>query len=205
MIVSLCLLSLITVSPAVQDRPNTARWTYSAELDEEQSAWVEKTLAGLSVREMAGQLMMDWTPGGYAAIESDQYDRSIRGIEGGVGGLWMMGGVPHTRAAKINELQARAKVPLLVMTSGDLGKRQMALPWDSWQLFGGGTDVPSAMAFSAAGDVPSLREAARIIGLEARATGANMISDSGGINLLKDLANVLGNRTFGTTRSRRHG
>ena len=197
MIFSACLLSLLgATSPVstgpVQDRTGSAPRVYSAELDEEQSAWVEKTLAGLSVREMAGQLMMDWTPGGYAAIESDQFDRSVRNVEGGVGGLWVMGGLPYTRAAKINELQARAKVPLLVMTSGDLGKRQMALP-----RVGGGTDVPSALALSAAGEATFVREAARIIGQEARGTGSNMISDNGSVNLLKDLANVLGNRTFG--------
>lgn len=193
MIVPLCLLSLIAVSPPAQDPP---RYTYSAELNEEQSAWVEKTLASLTVREMAGQLMMDWTPGSYAAIESDDYDRSFRRVDGGVGGLWVMGGLSYARAAKINELQARAKVPLLVLANGSLGKRQMALGWES-SMIGGGTDVPSAMAFSAAGDASFVRNAARIIGLEARATGAHMISDGGGVNLLKDLHNVLGNRTFG--------
>ena len=192
MIVSLCLLSLITASPA-QDPP---RYTYSAELDEEQSAWVEKTLASLTVREMAGQLMMDWTGGGYSATDSELYDGSFASVDGGVGGLWVMGGLPHSCAAKMNELQSRAKVPLLVMNPGELGKRQFALPLPSWAA-GGGTDVPSAMAFSAAGDPSLLRDAARIIGLESRAVGSNMINDGGGVNLLKNLANVLGNRTFG--------
>ncbi|MCH8977854.1 MAG: hypothetical protein IH945_01250, partial [Armatimonadetes bacterium] len=193
MIVPLCLLSLIAASPAAQD-PH--RYTYSAELNEEQTAWVEKTLASLTVREMAGQLMIDWTAGGYSATDSDQYDRSFARVEGGVGGLWVMGGLPHSLAATINELQARAKVPLLVMSSGDLGSRLYALPGPSWRA-GGGTDVPSAMALAAADKSSYVRDAARIIGLESRAVGLNMISDNGSVNLLKNLANVLGNRTFG--------
>ena len=193
MIISLCLLSLITVSPTVQD---PVRYTYSAELDEEQRAWVERTLASLTVREMAGQLMIDWTAGGYSAVDSEQYDGSFAAVDGGVGGLWVMAGLPHSRAAMINELQARAKVPLLVVGFSGPGARLMALPGPSWRA-GGGTDVPSAMAFSAAGEASFVREAARIIGLESRATGTQIISDGGGANLLKDLANVLGNRTFG--------
>jgi len=195
MVVTLCLFLSITVLLPFQDGANTARESYSSELTDQQSAWVEETLSELSVREMAGQIMMGGTPGGYAAIESDQYDRSLKRVAGGVGGLWVMGGLPYSRAAKINELQARSKVPLLVW-GGDLGKRQMALPWESW-LIGGGTDVPSPMALSAAGEASFVSDAARIIGLEARATGAHIITDGGSINLLKDLNNVLGNRTFG--------
>ena len=58
MIVSLCLLSLIAASPVAQDPP---RYTYSAELNEEQSAWVEKTLASIHTSGRAKGLLSPTT------------------------------------------------------------------------------------------------------------------------------------------------
>lgn len=165
-------------------------------LDPAQKAWVEKTLGSLSVRQMAGQLMWDWTPGSYDSLDSDSMESSIEDVEGGVGGIWLMSGLPYERAAKANALQAKAHVPLIVMYDSALGHRQMGPHYDSW-ILGGGTDIPPAMAFGATDDPGLLREAARIIGTEARATGGHMVNDDGGINLLTDLHNVLGNRCYG--------
>ena len=169
---------------------------YSASLDAQQRAWVETTLSELSVREMAAQVIVAWIPGSYISTESDDFDKAMALVERGMGGLWMMGGLPHARTAKLNALQSRAKVPMLVLGSGTLGKQLYAHPRDRWVL-GGGTDIPSPMAYGAIGDPSALREAARIFGMEARATGVSFIDDDGGTNVLTNLANVLHNRTYG--------
>jgi len=130
------------------------------------------------------------------SVESDEFDTAVQLVEKGVGAVWMMGGLPLARAVKINELQSHAKVPMLVMGADSLGKQLYAARSDKW-MYGSGTDVPSPMAYSAIGDLSAIREAGRIVALEARAMGVSFMDDDGGINLLTNLANVLQNRSFG--------
>jgi len=137
-----------------------------------------------------------WIPGSYISTDSDDFDKAMALVERGVGGLWMMGGLPHARTAKLNALQSRAKVPMLVMGVGTLGNQLYAHWRDRW-ILGRGTDIPPPMAYGAIGDPSAVREAARIIGMEARATGVHIISDGGGVNVLTNLANVLHNRSYG--------
>ncbi len=181
---------LSQVAGAFNDRTPTIH-----ALDPGQRAWVDNTLASLSVPEMAGQVVVAWIPGSYVSSDSEAFDEALKLVDRGVGGLWMMGGLPHARAAKANALQRRSKIPLLVLGSG-LGTQLYGAPRDTWML-GGGTDIPSAMAYGAIGDPAAVLEAGRIAGLEARATGANLLNDGGGANVLTNLANVLHNRTYG--------
>ena len=95
-------------------------------LDAEAREWVERTLSELTVREMAGQVTMLWTPGNYLSIESDEFDRAVKGIESGAGGFYMMGGLPHARTVKLNALQAHAKIPMLAIGWEGLGKQLYA-------------------------------------------------------------------------------
>ena len=95
-------------------------------LDAEAREWVERTLSELTVREMAGQVTMLWTPGNYLSIESDEFDRAVKGIESGAGGFYMMGGLPHARTVKLNALQAHAKIPMLAYGWGGLGEQLYA-------------------------------------------------------------------------------
>lgn len=140
-------------------------------LDKNQKEWVEKTLSELSIREMAGQVVLEWTAGSYLAIESDNYEDEVKVVESGIGGLWIMGGHPYERAARTNELQKHAKVPLLVMGFEELGKKLFTNERDKSWLRSGGTDLPPALAYGAIGDTVAAREAGNIIGLEAKATG----------------------------------
>jgi beta-N-acetylhexosaminidase len=164
-------------------------------LDKNQKDWVEKTLSELSVREMAGQVVLKWTVGNYISVKSDNFDNEVKVVESGIGGIWLMGGQPYERAVRTNELQKHAKIPLLVTSSVALGKKQFTNERDVWWLAGGGTDVPPAMAYGAIGDPAAIMEAGKIIGLEARATGLN---SRGGpdSDVLMSLDNVLHNRTF---------
>jgi beta-N-acetylhexosaminidase len=152
--------------------------------------WVERTLRGLTVREMAAQVIVAWIPGSYVSTDSEEFDRAVELVESGVGGLWMMGGMPHARAAKINALQARAKVPLLV-TADALAPRK-----DAW-LLGRGTELPPRVAYGAIGDPGAAREACRIAAVENRAAGANFLMDGDPGNVLTNLDNVLIDRLYG--------
>lgn len=152
-------------------------------LNKSQKAWVEKTLSELSVREMAGQVVLKWTAGNYIATESDYFDNEVKVVESGIGGIWLMGGLPYERAAKLNELQKHAKIPLLVFDGDGLGIKQFTNERDKWWLRSGGTDVPPAMAYGAIGDTIAVKEAGKIIGLEARATGLHIRGDPG-LNVL---------------------
>lgn len=163
-------------------------------LDTERREWVEQTLSQLTVREMAGQVTMLWTPGNYLSIDSDEFDLAVRGIESGAGGFYSMGGLPHARTAKLNALQSHAKIPLLSIGMG-LGRQLFAARRDVWML-GGGTDMPSNIAYAAFGEVSAVREAGRIVGLESRATGVNFVEDAGA-TLLNNLDFVLQHRTYG--------
>ena len=191
---SLCGCNAGNRTPAPNSSPVMKQFGPESPLDAEDREWVERTLSELTVREMAGQVTMLWTPGNYLSVESDAFEKDVRGIESGAGGFYMMGGLPHARTVKLNALQAHAKIPLLSI-GFELGKQLYSARRDRWML-GGGTDIPSAMAYAAIGDPSFLREAGRIIGLEARATGANFIED-GGVNVLRNPANVLLNRSYG--------
>ncbi|MBT8487487.1 MAG: serine hydrolase, partial [Gemmatimonadetes bacterium] len=88
-------------------------------------------------------------------------------------------GTPHAYVSKLNELQSRAEIPLLVTAdfeNGGPGMRingSFALP--SMLPQGGGTDFPPTMAFGAIGDERFAYEYGRITAVEARAVGVHFL------------------------------
>jgi beta-glucosidase-like glycosyl hydrolase/CubicO group peptidase (beta-lactamase class C family) len=141
---------------------------------------VERTLAGLSDRELVGQLVIQWIPGGYASPSSADFQALERWVvEDGIGGVLPSIGTPHAYVAKLNALQHRAKIPLLVAAdfeSGGPGMRingSYALP--SMLPQGGGTVFPPTMAFGAIGEERFAFEYGRITALEARASGVHLL------------------------------
>jgi beta-N-acetylhexosaminidase len=152
----------------------------AAELDSEARAWVEETLTGLSDRELAGQLVIQWIPGGYVAPSSPDFAALERWVvEDGIGGVLPSIGTPHAYVAKLNALQERARIPLLVAADFENGGPGMringsyALP--SMLPQGGGTVFPPTMAFGAIGDERFAFEYGRITAREARASGVHML------------------------------
>jgi beta-glucosidase-like glycosyl hydrolase/CubicO group peptidase (beta-lactamase class C family) len=140
---------------------------------------VEETLEDLSLREAIGQLVIPWMSGAYASLSGPEFQEYARYVEeDGIGGVVISIGLPHTYAAKLNALQARARVPLLVASDFENGGPGMrinhsyALPTLLPQ--GGGTSFPPTMAFGAIGDPGFAREYGRITGLEARAVGVHL-------------------------------
>lgn len=160
-----CLLAACATSPASK---TSAR-----------DAWVEQTLASLSLREKVGQLMMPWVAGNYVALDSEDFDTLVAWVErDGIGGLVMSVGMPHSYAAKLNALQRRARVPLLVASDMENGPgMRMGGIYSFPHLLAqdGGTEFPSTMAIGATGSDSLAYALGRATAREARAVGVHMV------------------------------
>jgi beta-N-acetylhexosaminidase len=177
---SVLFAALLSVcGPPATERPvGPAAPGAEVALDRDSGRWVEETLASLSLREKAGQLVNTWIPGGYVSTESEEFDSlAARVVEVGVGGLSISIGQPYEYAAKLNALQDLARVPLLVTADFESGGPGMRLSGvyavPSLLSLGGGTMLPPTMAFGAAGEERLAYELGRITGLEARAVGVH--------------------------------
>jgi beta-N-acetylhexosaminidase len=141
--------------------------------------WVERTLSSLTLREKVGQLIMPWGSGGYAAVGSLEFEQVRKWVENDrVGGLVLSIGLPLSYAAKLNELQLRARVPLLVASDMENGPGMRlsniyALP--SLLSQGGGTTFPPVMALGATGSDDLAFKLGQVLGTEARAIGVHVV------------------------------
>jgi beta-glucosidase-like glycosyl hydrolase/CubicO group peptidase (beta-lactamase class C family) len=141
---------------------------------------VERTLERFTLRELIGQLVIEWIPGSYVTPTSREFEPLRAWVEDDrIGGVSPSIGTPHAYVAKLNALQALAEVPLLVTADFENGGPGMringtfALP--SMLPQGGGTDFPPTMAFGAIGDPRFAYEYGRITAREARATGVHFL------------------------------
>lgn len=150
-----------------------------APIPSDAARWVDQTLAGLTLREAAAQLVIPWISGGYASATDPDFLELLDWVDQGLGGVSISIGVPDAYAAKLNRLQSRARIPLLVTSDFENGGPGMrlnhsyALP--SLLAQGGGTSFPPTMAFGAAGDESLAFEYGRITAEEARAVGVHWL------------------------------
>ncbi len=137
---------------------------------------MERTLARLSLREKIGQMLMVPFFGGFQSVESAEYQAPLREVEehrvGGLileamrGPLGIQRSQVYPTAVMANELQRRAKIPLLIGADFEYGTRMRLEE---------GTALPAPMAIAAAGDPKLAYEAGKITALEARAAGVHWI------------------------------
>ena len=164
--------------PAVR-APAPAPVTPGAPLDPGARAWIENTIAGMSLREKAGQMIMPWIGGDYTAIDSPEFQRLAEWVErDGIGGVVISVGMPLSYAAKLNALQRRARVPLLVASDMENGPgMRMAGIYSFPHLLpqGGGTSFPTTMALGATGSDALARELGQVLAREARAVGVHVV------------------------------
>lgn len=141
-------------------------------------SWAESTLAGMTLREKVGQLMMPFVLGNFAPEGTETHDRIVDVIEQeGVGGVIMSVGSPSEVAVKLNDLQGHSKYPLLVAADLETGagfRFRGAVHIPTNIALGGATAFPSLMAFGATGDPRYAYELGRITALEARAMGVHI-------------------------------
>ena len=145
---------------------------------EDDSKWVESTLARLSLREKVGQMVVPRISGAYMPIESAEYQRYYDWVvRQGVGGVIITQGPPLEMAAKLNALQQIANVPLLVSADMESGPGQILttgfiLPYGIDN--GSATRFPPLMALGAAGDEQLAYDLGKITAQEARAVGVHV-------------------------------
>ncbi|MEX2177671.1 MAG: glycoside hydrolase family 3 N-terminal domain-containing protein [Gemmatimonadaceae bacterium] len=162
--------------------------------------WADSTLASLSLRERVAQMVMFWTLGDYTSTTDSMFAEVVRWVEQeGVGGLTMSLGTPIEVADKINYLQRRARVPLLV--AADLEPALMRLEGAIFPHYlletGGATSFPTAMALAATGRDEDVRDVARAIAREARASGIHInFAPTVDVNVNPNNP-VIGTRSFG--------
>ena len=94
----------------------------SAALTARDSVWIERTLSSLTLRQKIAQLIMPWVGGEYAPVGSPEFEQVRKWVEEDeVGALVLSIGQPLSYAAKLNELQSRARVPLLIASDMENG------------------------------------------------------------------------------------
>ncbi len=130
----------------------------------------------MTLREKLGQMLMVPFFGGFAPSESAEYAAVIRQVEenrvGGLilatarGPLGIRRSQVYPTAEIANELQRRAKVPLLIGADFESGTRMRLKE---------GTAFPSAMAIAATGQPHFAYVAGKLTAMEARATGVHWV------------------------------
>jgi beta-N-acetylhexosaminidase len=146
-------------------------------------------LASLSTRQKVSQLVVPWLAGSYAAFDDSAFQVATRWVDSlQVGGIIISVGSPFDIAAKLNALQRRSHLPLLI--SADL-------EWGAAMRVVGATGFPPIMAAGATGDERDAYTIGRIAALEGRAVGihVNFAPDADVNN--NPLNPIINTRSFG--------
>jgi beta-N-acetylhexosaminidase len=127
---------------------------------------VDSLLATLSVRQKVGQLIVPWLSGAYAALDDSAFLEAARWVDSlQVGGIIISVGSPFDIAAKLNALQVRSRLPLLI--SADL-------EWGAAMRVVGATAFPQIMAAGATNDPHDAYTIGAAAALEGRAVGIHV-------------------------------
>lgn len=127
---------------------------------------VTDVLAKLTPRQKVAQLVVPWLNGNYTALDDSTYQIAKRWVDTlEVGGIIISVGGPYDIAAKLNALQQRSKLPLLV--SADL-------EWGAAMRVVGATAFPHIMAAGATGDERDAYMIGRVAAIEGRAVGIHV-------------------------------
>src|SRR5271155_3675346 len=140
------------------------------------AAWVEATLKKMTLREKLGQMLMPYYFGVFTSAESADYKDLLHQVEENHVGGFILGtqrgplGIERSQvyptAVLTNDLQKRAKVPLLIGADFESGT---SMRIDE------GTSFPSAMAVGATGDPKLAYTVGKVTALESRAAGVRWI------------------------------
>jgi beta-N-acetylhexosaminidase len=143
------------------------------------TGWVEATLAHLTLRERAAQMVWPSIVGDYVPVDDERWARIVRWVrEDRVGGFTVSVGSPLDIAAKLDAMQHLASVPLLFGADLEAGAGFRArggvfLP--NVIELGGATWTPPLMAVGATGDTVLAYQLGRMTALEGRALGIHIV------------------------------
>src|SRR6266567_3168354 len=134
-----------------------------------QQAWVDKTLAQMTLEEKIGAVIFPGASGEFTNLDSDAFQQIKDNIQkyhvGGYHIQGYMGGNPASGALLISRMQALAKVPLLITADFEGG---------AGVQFEGATRFPRGMAIGATGDPQYAYDAAQFTAQEAKAIGVTV-------------------------------
>ena len=166
------LVLLLLMTPYARSQKITPK----AKVPAAKNAWVESTLKKMTLREKLGQMLMPHYFGVFTSADSATYKELLHEVEVNHVGGFLVGtqrgplGIERSQvyptAQLTNELQKRAKVPLLIGADFESGT---AMRIDE------GTSFPSAMAVGATGDPKAAYTVGKVTALEARAAGVRWI------------------------------
>src|ERR1700704_6455355 len=127
---------------------------------------VDSILATLTVRQQVGQLVIPWLSGSYTALDDSLFQVAARWVDSlEIGGLIISVGSPLDIATKLNALQLRSRLPLLI--SADL-------EWGAGMRVVGATAFPQIMAGGARGDPHDAYTIGAAGAVEGRAVGIHV-------------------------------
>ncbi|MFC1509856.1 glycoside hydrolase family 3 N-terminal domain-containing protein [Candidatus Omnitrophota bacterium] len=130
------------------------------------NAWVENTLASMSVGEKVGQLLCPRIYGHFLSSDADEYLEYVRWIEEyHIGGVEIFGGDVYGAAFLLNRLQAASKNPLLVTCDAETGMGHRIK---------GTTHLTHNMGLGATGSVQAAYNQGKITAIEGRALGVHV-------------------------------
>lgn len=123
-------------------------------------------LRRLTVRQKVGQLVMPWLLADYAATDAPTMVKARMWVDSlQVGGIIISTGTPLDMAAKLNALQRRAPLPLLISADFEGGTTMRVAA---------GTGFPTQMGVAATGKVEDAYTMGLVTGREARAMGVHL-------------------------------
>src|SRR5205823_5964460 len=127
---------------------------------------IDSVLAKLTPRQKVAQLVVPWLGGNYTALDDSAFQIATRWIDSlEIGGIIVSVGSPYDIASKLNVLQRRSKLRLLV--SADL-------EWGAAMRVIGATAFSMIMAAGATGDERDAYTIGRIAAIEGRAVGIHV-------------------------------
>jgi len=150
LIISILIISSCTTAPPVI---------------EVEKSWVEQTLQELTLREKISQMLIYSMHLKFRNNEDKQWKEITELVDtDGIGGIHLWKGTTGLSITMLNELQRKAKVPILVDMDIEKGMQQR---------FPEGTQIPPSMAIAASNYLKNAYEAGRIVALEARSVGVH--------------------------------
>ena len=160
------------------------------DLDAEQVAWVEETLASMTPDEQVGQLFTNLFFFGVDEFSGNPYTAEEILAKFHIGVARYHGGTSDKVQDLLNRLQAASKVPLLVAANCDSGGNG---------AMSDGTYVASGAQTEASGSIEVARNAGYVSGREMDAIGANLNFDPC-VDILENWRNTIVNtRAYGDT------
>lgn len=127
---------------------------------------LDRLIDSLPLRDRIAQLVVPWVAGNYAAFDDEAFSRAVSWVDSlHVGGIIISIGSPLDIAAKLNHLQGRSPLPLLIASDLESGT--------TFRLIGG-TPFPPNMGVGASGRELDAYEVGRVTALEGRAVGIHL-------------------------------